>query len=90
MTEVIYTKSQEEYEDDFEKDLDWLISEESRSEDQVNLAFLLNMICICSFFFGVDNPVFCFFCFVCLFFSCLEFYFTAECDLHVSLTHKTP
>ncbi|KAK2835484.1 hypothetical protein Q5P01_015968 [Channa striata] len=34
MSEVVYTKSQEEYEDDFEKDLDWLISEESRSEEQ--------------------------------------------------------
>ncbi|GLD74810.1 coiled-coil domain-containing protein 181 [Lates japonicus] len=34
MTEVVPTKSQEEYEDDFEKDLDWLISEEGRSEDQ--------------------------------------------------------
>ncbi|XP_042271635.1 coiled-coil domain-containing protein 181 [Thunnus thynnus] len=34
MTEVVHTKSQEEYEDDFEKDLDWLISEEDRSEDQ--------------------------------------------------------
>ncbi|XP_024134682.1 coiled-coil domain-containing protein 181 isoform X2 [Oryzias melastigma] len=34
MTETVYTNSQEEYEDDFEKDLDWLISEESRSEDQ--------------------------------------------------------
>lgn len=34
MTEVVCTKSQEEYEDDFEKDLDWLISEEDRSEDQ--------------------------------------------------------
>nr|XP_046248805.1 coiled-coil domain-containing protein 181 [Scatophagus argus] len=34
MSEVVCTKSQEEYEDDFEKDLDWLISEESRSEDQ--------------------------------------------------------
>ncbi|XP_049911259.1 coiled-coil domain-containing protein 181 isoform X2 [Epinephelus moara] len=34
MSEVVITKSQEEYEDDFEKDLDWLISEESRSEDQ--------------------------------------------------------
>ncbi|KAM7387871.1 hypothetical protein PAMP_024082 [Pampus punctatissimus] len=34
MTEVVPTKSQDEYEDDFEKDLDWLISEESRSEDQ--------------------------------------------------------
>ncbi|XP_042372483.1 coiled-coil domain-containing protein 181 [Plectropomus leopardus] len=34
MSEVVYTKAQEEYEDDFEKDLDWLISEESRSEDQ--------------------------------------------------------
>lgn len=38
MSEVVYTKSQEEYEDDFEKDLDWLISEESRSEDQVSRA----------------------------------------------------
>ncbi|XP_071399764.1 coiled-coil domain-containing protein 181 [Centroberyx affinis] len=34
MSEVIFTKSQEEYEDDFEKDLDWLISEEGRTEDQ--------------------------------------------------------
>ncbi|XP_044054557.1 coiled-coil domain-containing protein 181 [Siniperca chuatsi] len=34
MSEVVCTKSQEEYEDDFEKDLDWLISEEGRSEDQ--------------------------------------------------------
>ncbi|XP_038128082.1 coiled-coil domain-containing protein 181 [Cyprinodon tularosa] len=34
MTEVVATKSQEEYEDDFEKDLDWLISEEGRSEEQ--------------------------------------------------------
>ncbi|XP_073331856.1 coiled-coil domain-containing protein 181 [Pagrus major] len=34
MSEVVCTKTQEEYEDDFEKDLDWLISEESRSEDQ--------------------------------------------------------
>uniref|UniRef100_A0A1A8KII7 Coiled-coil domain-containing protein 181 n=2 Tax=Nothobranchius kuhntae TaxID=321403 RepID=A0A1A8KII7_NOTKU len=34
MTEVTSTTSQEEYEDDFEKDLDWLISEEGRSEDQ--------------------------------------------------------
>uniref|UniRef100_A0A3P9LIZ8 Coiled-coil domain-containing protein 181 n=1 Tax=Oryzias latipes TaxID=8090 RepID=A0A3P9LIZ8_ORYLA len=34
MTETVYKNSQEEYEDDFEKDLDWLISEESRSEDQ--------------------------------------------------------
>ncbi len=25
----------DEYEDDFEKDLDWLISEESKSEEQV-------------------------------------------------------
>ncbi|XP_068176181.1 coiled-coil domain-containing protein 181 isoform X2 [Antennarius striatus] len=32
MSEAV-CKSQEEYEDDFEKDLDWLISEESRSED---------------------------------------------------------
>lgn len=35
MTEVVSSKSQEEYEDDFEKDLDWLISEEGRSEEQV-------------------------------------------------------
>ncbi|KAM7012619.1 coiled-coil domain-containing protein 181 [Tautogolabrus adspersus] len=34
MSEVVCTKTQEEYEDDFEKDLDWLISEETRSEDQ--------------------------------------------------------
>ncbi|KAK7889472.1 hypothetical protein WMY93_025032 [Mugilogobius chulae] len=34
MNEVVCSKSQEEYEDDFEKDLDWLISEEGRSEDQ--------------------------------------------------------
>ncbi|XP_029355307.1 coiled-coil domain-containing protein 181 [Echeneis naucrates] len=34
MSEAVCTKTQEEYEDDFEKDLDWLISEESRSEDQ--------------------------------------------------------
>ncbi|XP_074491357.1 coiled-coil domain-containing protein 181 isoform X2 [Sebastes fasciatus] len=34
MTKVVSTKPREEYEDDFEKDLDWLISEESRSEDQ--------------------------------------------------------
>ncbi|KAM9848309.1 coiled-coil domain-containing protein 181 [Aulostomus maculatus] len=34
MSEVVCTKTQEEYEDDFEKDLDWLISEEGRSEDQ--------------------------------------------------------
>lgn len=38
MSEAICTKPQEEYEDDFEKDLDWLISEEGRSEDQVNEA----------------------------------------------------
>lgn len=35
MSEVVYTKTQEEYEDDFEKDLDWLISEEGQSEEQV-------------------------------------------------------
>lgn len=38
MTEVVPTKSQEEYEDDFEKDLDWLISEEGRSGDQVSVS----------------------------------------------------
>lgn len=35
MSEVVFTKSQEEYEDDFEKDLDWLISEEGTSDEQV-------------------------------------------------------
>ena len=35
MTEVVFNKAQDGYEDDFEKDLDWLIGEESRSEDQV-------------------------------------------------------
>uniref|UniRef100_A0A3B4FB19 Coiled-coil domain-containing protein 181 n=1 Tax=Pundamilia nyererei TaxID=303518 RepID=A0A3B4FB19_9CICH len=34
MSETVCTKTQEEYEDDFEKDLDWLISEEGRSGDQ--------------------------------------------------------
>ena len=29
------TRTQEEYEDDFEKDLDWLIGEDARSENQV-------------------------------------------------------
>lgn len=38
MTQMVCTKSQEEYEDDFEKDLDWLIHEEGRSDDQVNQA----------------------------------------------------
>lgn len=54
MSEVICTKSHEEYEDDFEKDLDWLISEESRSEDQVNEASVYSAVykqtfCISSF-----------------------------------------
>lgn len=40
MTEAAHAKSQEEYEDDFEKDLDWLIGEEGRSEDPVSLALL--------------------------------------------------
>lgn len=35
MSEVVFNKALDGYEDDFEKDLDWLISEESRSEDQV-------------------------------------------------------
>lgn len=42
MSEAICTKPQVEYEDDFEKDLDWLISEEGRSEDQVNEALCYN------------------------------------------------
>lgn len=46
MSELVCTKSQEEYEDDFEKDLDWLISEEGRSEDQVCLAFSGLNVCI--------------------------------------------
>uniref|UniRef100_A0A3Q0S6L7 Coiled-coil domain-containing protein 181 n=1 Tax=Amphilophus citrinellus TaxID=61819 RepID=A0A3Q0S6L7_AMPCI len=37
MSETACSKAQEEYEDDFEKDLDWLISEEGQSEDQVGL-----------------------------------------------------
>lgn len=40
MSEAARTKPQEEYEDDFEKDLDWLISEEGRSEDQVHEALV--------------------------------------------------
>lgn len=40
MSEAICAKPQEEYEDDFEKDLDWLISEEGRSEDQVHKALV--------------------------------------------------
>lgn len=36
MSQVVCNKAQEEYQDDFEKDLDWLISEESRSGDQVS------------------------------------------------------
>lgn len=43
MSEVVCAKSQEEYEDDFEKDLDWLISEEGRSEDQVGQALLCKL-----------------------------------------------
>jgi hypothetical protein len=35
MGEAVLNKTLDGYEDDFEKDLDWLISEESRSEDQV-------------------------------------------------------
>ncbi|XP_056460019.1 coiled-coil domain-containing protein 181 [Gadus chalcogrammus] len=34
MGEAVLNKTLDGYEDDFEKDLDWLISEESRSEDQ--------------------------------------------------------
>lgn len=33
---VTGAESQLDYEDDFEKDLDWLIEEEARSEDQVS------------------------------------------------------
>lgn len=36
MSEVVCIKPQEEYLDDFEKDLDWLINEESRGEGQVS------------------------------------------------------
>ena len=43
MSEVVCTKTQDEYEDDFEKDLDWLISEEGRSEDQASQALLYNV-----------------------------------------------
>ncbi|XP_066515313.1 coiled-coil domain-containing protein 181, partial [Hoplias malabaricus] len=34
MSVAVSSNVQEEYEDDFEKDLDWLISEESKSEEQ--------------------------------------------------------
>ncbi|XP_072536859.1 coiled-coil domain-containing protein 181 isoform X3 [Salminus brasiliensis] len=34
MSVVVSSNVQEEYEDDFEKDLDWLINEESKSEEQ--------------------------------------------------------
>ncbi|KAL6459352.1 hypothetical protein MHYP_G00328240 [Metynnis hypsauchen] len=34
MSVAVSSNAQEEYEDDFEKDLDWLISEESKSEEQ--------------------------------------------------------
>lgn len=47
MSEVVCTKSQEEYEDDFEKDLDWLINEESRSEDQASQASLCSVQFTC-------------------------------------------
>lgn len=35
MSDVVFNKDQDGYEDDFEKDLDWLITEDGRSEDQV-------------------------------------------------------
>ncbi|AWP10916.1 putative coiled-coil domain-containing protein 181 [Scophthalmus maximus] len=43
MSEVVCTKSQEEYEDDFEKDLDWLISEEGRNEKQASRASMFKV-----------------------------------------------
>lgn len=46
MSEVVCTKAQEEYEDDFEKDLDWLISEENQSEEQVSQASVCSGIFI--------------------------------------------
>lgn len=53
MSEVVCKQSQEEYEDDFEKDLDWLISEESRSEDQVSNSYMIigQANCISPFYF---------------------------------------
>lgn len=50
MSEVVGAKPQEEYEDDFEKDLDWLISEGGPGEDQVNKASVLQLF-ISSFTF---------------------------------------
>ena len=35
MSDAGLSKALDGYEDDFEKDLDWLIGEENRSEDQV-------------------------------------------------------
>lgn len=45
MSEVVCIKPQEEYQDDFEKDLDWLINEESRSEGQVRPEFVFSFSC---------------------------------------------
>lgn len=35
MSDSAVQNTPDEYEDDFEKDLDWIISEESKSEEQV-------------------------------------------------------
>lgn len=47
MSELVCMKAQEEYQDDFERDLDWLISEESRSQEQV----VSSVSDFCFFFF---------------------------------------
>lgn len=50
MSEAVCIKAQEEYQDDFEKDLDWLISEESRSDDQVRqLSLFFSFSCFTTF-----------------------------------------
>lgn len=37
MSVAVSSNTQVEYEDDFEKDLDWLISEEGKDEEQVSV-----------------------------------------------------
>jgi len=59
MSEVVCTKPQEEYEDDFEKDLDWLICEESRSEDQVSNNFLLSFLFVITLLHSLSREAQC-------------------------------
>lgn len=88
MSEVVCTKSQEEYDDDFEKDLDWLISEEGRGEDHVSRASLYNLQFIEAHWTDWPISTFCFFHPPSLFY-CVKLstaLLTAYCVLHGSLT----